>query len=134
MRSVSAVSGLIAAIAISIRGQMKRKLSFITLNVGLLGICGLIMGFAPILPGRALWLYIGISMVGMVIIGFNIPASTLLQTIVKNEHLEKGTRHGAQGLRSKAWRLGCCALRSGILIERRPCWKPHSLCSCWIEI
>ncbi len=52
-------------------------------------LCLTFIAVAPYLPGGAIWLYAGFALIGMINVGFNIPFSTLLQTIVRNEHLGK---------------------------------------------
>ena len=89
LMSFSAISGVIAAIALSIKGQLNRKLTFMSITVGIASFCLVFIAVAPFLPGGIIWLYIGMSLVGMINVGFNIPFSTLLQTIVRNEHLGK---------------------------------------------
>ncbi len=89
LMSISAISGVVMAVMFSIKGQIKNKVTFTNLSVILLGISILFVGLAFILPGRLVWVFIGMSLIGAVNVGFNIPFSSLLQTIVKNEHLGK---------------------------------------------
>ncbi len=87
--SFSAISGIITAVILSIKGKLKNKLTFMTITVMIASLCLAFMAGAPYLPGREVWLYVGFALVGMINVGFNIPFSTLLQTIVRNEHLGK---------------------------------------------
>ncbi len=89
LMSISAISGVIAAIILSIKGQLKKKLTFMSVSIGIASFCLTFIALAPFLPGGIIWLYVGMSLVGMINVGFNIPFSTLLQTIVRNEHLGK---------------------------------------------
>jgi len=87
--SFSAISGIIAAVILSIKGELKRKLSFMTFTVMVASLCLIFIALAPYLPGGTIWLYAGFALVGTINVGFSIPFSTLLQTIVRNEHLGK---------------------------------------------
>ncbi len=87
--SFSAISGIIAAIILSIKGELKKKLTFMTIIVMVASLCLAFIAGAPYLPGGAVWLYVGFAFIGVVNVGFNVPFSTLLQTVVKNEHLGK---------------------------------------------
>ncbi|UJG44155.1 MAG: MFS transporter [Candidatus Heimdallarchaeum endolithica] len=89
LMSFSAVSGIIAALAISAKKEMKRKILFMLGTIVVLGLMTSIIGIAPYLPGSVVWLFAGFSLVGMINVGFNVPFSTLLQKIVRNEHLGK---------------------------------------------
>jgi len=88
--SFSALSGFIAAIILTSRGQIKHKLTFILLG-GLLtaGIGIGILGLAPLFPSKVIWLYVGMAVIGIVNVALNIPLSALLQTLVKNDDLGK---------------------------------------------
>ncbi|MHA1223301.1 MAG: MFS transporter [Candidatus Heimdallarchaeaceae archaeon] len=87
--SFSAVSGIIAAIALSIKGKLKNKLTFMSATILIASFCLAFIALAPFLPGGGIWLYVGFALVGMINVGFNIPFSTLLQSIVENKHLGK---------------------------------------------
>ena len=87
LMSVSAVSGIIAAVILSIKGKLKNKLTFMSIAILALGSSVAILSFAPIVPSPVVWLYLGMSLIGFTNVGFAIPFSTLLQTIVKNEQL-----------------------------------------------
>ena len=87
--SFSAISGIIAAVILSIKGELKKKLTFMTITVMVASFCLAFMALAPYLPGGFVWIYVGFALVGVINVGFNIPFSTLLQTIVRNEHLGK---------------------------------------------
>lgn len=89
MMMFSAMSGVIAAIVLSIKGKLDKKLAFMSYALIALGICVAIMAIAPFLPGPVVWLYLGMALIGFTNVGFSIPFSTLLQRIVKNEHLGK---------------------------------------------
>lgn len=87
--SVSAISGVIAALILAFKGELKKKLTFMAITIGIASFCLAFIGLAPLLPGGPVWLYVGFALIGMINVGFNIPFSTLLQTIVRNEHLGK---------------------------------------------
>jgi len=87
--SFSAVSGIIAAVILSIKGAIKKKLTFMSTTILVASFCIAFIAGAAVLPGGYVWLYIGMALVGMINVGFNIPFSTLLQSIIKNEHLGK---------------------------------------------
>ncbi len=89
LMSFSAVSGIIAAVILSIKGQLKKKLTFMTASIIIASFCLAFIGLATILPGGYIWLYVGFALVGMMNVGFSIPFSTLLQSIIKNENLGK---------------------------------------------
>ena len=89
LMSFSAISGIIAAVILSAKKQMKRKILFMLSVIVLLGTLTLVIGIAPYLPSKVVWLFVGFSAIGVVNVGFNVPFSTLLQKIVRNEHLGK---------------------------------------------
>ena len=89
LMSISAVSGVIAAVVLSIKGQLKRKLTFMSATILVASLCLTFIAAATVLPGGFVWLYVGFALVGMINVGFNIPFSTLLQSIIKNENLGK---------------------------------------------
>lgn len=89
MMSFAAISGLILAIVISIKGQMKRKLTFMTVTILIASFCLAFLGLAPLLPGGVAWIWAGMILVGMINVGFNLPFATLLQRIVPNKDLGK---------------------------------------------
>lgn len=89
LMSISAVSGIFAAIIISIKKQMKRKIAFMLSTIVVLAVMTFIIGIAAYLPGGVIWLFIGFASIGVVNVGFNVPFSTLLQKIVLNKHLGK---------------------------------------------
>ena len=89
LMSFSAISGIIAAIIISAKKTMRRKIFFMTNVIILLGLLTLVIGISPFLPFKVVWLYVGFSAIGIVNVGFNIPFSTLLQKIVLNKNLGK---------------------------------------------
>ncbi|MHA1116148.1 MAG: MFS transporter [Candidatus Heimdallarchaeaceae archaeon] len=89
LMSFSAVSGIISALLISAKKQMKRKIMFMLVTIVILGTMTTIIGIAPYIPGSIIWLFAGFSLIGMINVGFNVPFSTLLQKIVRNEHLGK---------------------------------------------
>ena len=89
MMSFSAISGLIVAILLSIKGQMKKKLTFMTATILVASFCMAFLGLAPFLPGGVAWIWTGMIMVGMINVGFNLPFATLLQRIVPNKDLGK---------------------------------------------
>ncbi len=89
MMMFSALSGVVAAVGLSIKGKLNKKLAFMSYAIIALGICVAILAVAPFLPGPIVWLYVGMTAVGFTNVGFAIPFSTLLQSIIKNEHLGK---------------------------------------------
>jgi len=89
MMSFSAISGVIAAVILSIKGQLKNKLTFMSLAIVALGFSVALLSLAPHVISPVVWLYLGMVLIGFTNVGFSIPFSTLLQTIVKNEHLGK---------------------------------------------
>ncbi|MHA2309765.1 MAG: MFS transporter [Candidatus Heimdallarchaeaceae archaeon] len=89
MMSFSAISGVIAAIILTAKGKLKNKLSFMSIAIVALGVSVAILAVSPLVPGPIVWLYLGMCMIGFTNVGFSIPFSTLLQSIVKNENLGK---------------------------------------------
>jgi MFS family permease len=89
MMSFSAVSGVIAAVVLSIKGKLRNKLTFMSIAIVALGVSVAILSFSPFAPGPIIWLYLGMCLIGFTNVGFSIPFSTLLQSIVKNENLGK---------------------------------------------
>jgi MFS family permease len=89
MMSFSAVSGVIAAIVLSVKGKLKNKLTFMSVAIVALGISVAILSFAPFAIGPIVWLYLGMCLIGFTNVGFSIPFSTLLQSIVENKNLGK---------------------------------------------
>ncbi|MHA2249936.1 MAG: MFS transporter [Candidatus Kariarchaeaceae archaeon] len=88
--SFSTITGLVGAIILTSKGQIKRKLSLMMSSVFIIGVALAFLGMAPSLPGNAqIWLYTGMATVGVVNILLNIPFSALMQAIIKNEHLGK---------------------------------------------
>ena len=89
MMSFSAVSGVIAAVILSVKGKLKNKLTFMSIAIIALGFSVALLSIAPHVISPVVWLYLGMVLIGFTNVGFSIPFSTLLQTIVKNEHLGK---------------------------------------------
>ncbi|NPD88942.1 MAG: MFS transporter [Asgard group archaeon] len=89
MMSFSAISGVIAAVILSVKGQLKNKLTFMSIAIVALGVSVAILSFSPFVVSPVVWLYLGMCLIGFTNVGFSIPFSTLLQTIVKNENLGK---------------------------------------------
>ncbi|MCG3220333.1 MAG: MFS transporter [Candidatus Heimdallarchaeota archaeon] len=89
LMSFSAVSGIIAAVILSIKGQLKKKLTFMSATIVVASFCLAFIALAAVLPGGYVWLYVGFAFVGMINVGFSIPFSTLLQSTIKNENLGK---------------------------------------------
>ncbi len=89
LMSVSAVSGVIAAVILSIRGQLKNKLRFMAISILALALSVAVLSFSPFVVAPIVWLYLGLCLIGFTNVGFSIPFATLLQTIVKNENLGK---------------------------------------------
>ena len=89
MMSFAAISGLILAVILSIKGQMKRKLTFMTATILVASFCLAFLGLAPFLPGGIAWIWTGMILVGCINVGFNLPFSTLLQRIVPDKDLGK---------------------------------------------
>ncbi|NPD88943.1 MAG: MFS transporter [Asgard group archaeon] len=89
LMSFSAISGIIAAVILSIKGQLKKKLTFMTASILVASFCLAFIAAATILPRGFIWLYVGFALIGMINVGFSIPFSTLLQSTIKNENLGK---------------------------------------------
>ena len=89
MMMFSALSGVLAAIILTLKGKLNKKLFFMSFAILALGTAVMIMAVALFLPGPVVWLYVGMSFVGFTNVGFSIPFATLLQSIIKNEHLGK---------------------------------------------
>ncbi|NHK32677.1 MAG: MFS transporter [Asgard group archaeon] len=89
MMSFSAVSGVIAAVILSVKGKLKNKLTFMSIAIVALGVSVAILSFAPFAIGPVVWLYIGMCLIGFTNVGFSIPFSTLIQKTIKNENLGK---------------------------------------------
>ncbi len=89
MMTFSALSGVIAAIGLSIKGKLNKKLAFMSYAILALGISVALLALAPFMAGPVVWLYMGMALIGFTNVGFNVPFSTLLQRIVKNEDLGK---------------------------------------------
>ena len=89
LMSFSAISGIIAAVILSVKGELKRKLTFMSATIVVASFCLAFIAAATILPGGYIWLYVGFALVGMINVGFNIPFSTLLQKIIPNHNLGK---------------------------------------------
>lgn len=89
LMSVSAVSGVLAAVILSIKGQLKNKLRFMAISILALGFSIAVLSFSPFVVAPIVWLYLGLCLVGFTNVGFSIPFATLLQTVVKNENLGK---------------------------------------------
>jgi MFS family permease len=87
--SVSSVSGFLAAILLTVKGQISRKITFMVSSALIGGFSLFVLGIAPLLPQPILWLYVGMALVGMINVVIAIPLSALMQTIVENEHLGK---------------------------------------------
>ncbi|MCE7734490.1 MAG: MFS transporter [Candidatus Heimdallarchaeota archaeon] len=103
--SFSAISGLITAIFITKRGQIKNKVAILVMGIYLVGLGMLLVGLAAYfdsrdlnfgyqgysatVPSEVLLLYIGMAVIGSVNVVFNVPFSALMQAIVKNEDLGK---------------------------------------------
>ncbi len=89
MMSFAAISGLILAIFLSIKGQIKRKLTFMSATILVASICLAFLGLAPYLPGGSAWIWAGMILVGCINVGFNLPFATLLQRIIPDKDLGK---------------------------------------------
>jgi MFS family permease len=89
MMMFSALSGVIAAVGLSIKGKLNNKLTFMSVAIIALGASVVFLSIAPFMPGPVVWLYVGMAAIGFTNVGFAIPFSTLLQSIVNNEHLGK---------------------------------------------
>jgi MFS family permease len=87
--SVSAITGLIGALLLTAKGEIRKKLNFIVAVSFIAGVSLLSLGFAPKLPNPIIWLYVGMAIIGLVNVVISIPLNALMQTIVKNEHLGK---------------------------------------------
>ena len=87
--SVSAITGLIGALLLTAKGEIRKKLNFIVAVSFIAGISLLFLGYAPKLPNPIVWLYVGMAVIGLVNVVISIPLNALMQTIVKNEHLGK---------------------------------------------
>jgi MFS family permease len=89
MMSFAAISGLILAIILSVKGQLKKKLTFMSVTILIASVCLGFLALAPFLPGGVVWIWVGMILVGCINVGFNLPFSTLLQRIVPNKDLGK---------------------------------------------
>ncbi len=89
MMSFAAISGLILAIILSVKGQLKRKLTFMSATILVASICLAFLALAPFLPGGVAWIWVGMILVGCINVGFNLPFSTLIQRIIPNKDLGK---------------------------------------------
>ncbi len=89
MMSFSAVSGVIAAVILTAKGKLRNKLNFMSVAIVALGVSVALLAFAPFAPGPIVWLYLGMCLIGFTNVGFSIPFSTLLQSIIRNENLGK---------------------------------------------
>ena len=87
--SLSAISGLISALILTARGDIQKKLTFSIFAVLIAGTSISLLGYAPQSSIPIFYLYAGMMIVGIVNVLFTIPLSSLLQTIVPNEHLGK---------------------------------------------
>ncbi|MHA2364689.1 MAG: MFS transporter [Candidatus Hodarchaeales archaeon] len=87
--SLSAISGLIGAIIITTRNQLQRKLTLILLGVLISGVAIGILGIAPFFHYPIILLFLGMIIVGLINVMIGIPLSSLMQGIVKDEHLGK---------------------------------------------
>ncbi|MFV2014392.1 MAG: MFS transporter, partial [Candidatus Heimdallarchaeota archaeon] len=103
--SFSAISGVVTAIFITKKGQIKNKVRILVIGIYLVGIGMLLVGLAAHfesnnikfgildyylnIPSETLLLYIGMAVIGSVNVVFNVPFSALMQAIVKNEDLGK---------------------------------------------
>ncbi|MCG3255493.1 MAG: MFS transporter, partial [Candidatus Heimdallarchaeota archaeon] len=84
MMSFAAISGLILAIILSVKGQLKRKLTFLSVTILIASLCLTFLAIAPFAPGGVVWIWMGMILVGCINVGFNLPFATLIQRIVPN--------------------------------------------------
>lgn len=89
MMSFAAISGLILAIILSVKGQLKRKLTFMSVTILVASVCLAFLAIAPFAPGGVVWIWMGMILVGCINVGFNLPFATLIQRIVPNKDLGK---------------------------------------------
>ncbi len=89
MMSFAAISGLILAVALSIKGHIKKKLTFMTVTILIASFCLAFLGLAPFLPGGVAWIWTGMILVGCINVGFNLPFATLIQRIIPDKDLGK---------------------------------------------
>ncbi len=89
MMSFAAISGLILAIILSVKGQLKRKLTFMSVTILVASFCLAFLAIAPFAPGGVVWIWMGMILVGCINVGFNLPFATLIQRIVPNKDLGK---------------------------------------------
>ncbi len=87
--SFSSVSGLLSAVIISSKGQIRNKVMMILTTFGIIGAAMYLLGLAPSLGNPVLWLYVSMGLIGMVNVLISIPLSTLLQTLIANNDLGK---------------------------------------------
>jgi MFS transporter, DHA3 family, macrolide efflux protein len=87
--SFSALSGVIGALLISLKGKIKRKLSVINFGIILAGISVVLLGIAPFTLFPIIMLFFAMGLIGLVNISINIPLQSLMQTLVENKHLGK---------------------------------------------
>lgn len=87
--SFSAITGFIGAILLTVRGQIKKKLTMITSSSFILAISLALLGFAPSSSAPLIFLYISMAFIGIINISINIPLSALFQAIVDDKNLGK---------------------------------------------
>ena len=87
--SFSAITGFIGAILLTVRGQIKNKLTMITSSSFIVAIALSLLGFAPSTSSPVLVLYIAMAFIGVVNIAINIPLSALFQAIIEDENMGK---------------------------------------------
>jgi MFS family permease len=87
--TVSSIVGLLGAVLLMARGQIKSKLTLITFAFYVLGFSMIILGGSPDFPQSIMWLYVGMAIISLTNVLVGIPINALIQTIVPNEHLGK---------------------------------------------
>ncbi|MHA2403915.1 MAG: MFS transporter [Candidatus Kariarchaeaceae archaeon] len=87
--TVSSTVGLLGAVLLMARGQIKSKLTLITFAFYVLGFSMIILGGSPDFPQSIMWLYVGMAIISLTNVLVGIPINALIQTIVPNEHLGK---------------------------------------------
>ncbi len=87
--SFSAISGFIGAILITVKGQIKRKLTMITTSTFIVAISMSILGYAPNSSNPVLLLYLAMALIGIINISINIPLGALFQAIIEDKNMGK---------------------------------------------
>lgn len=87
--SFSAMVGFIAAISLTLKGQITHKITMVTASTFIIAIALTLMGYAPYSFAPVLMLYIAMAFVGVINISINVPLSALFQAIIEDHNLGK---------------------------------------------